>query len=120
MSDTLTDHLATSVKTHTPFVMKYIPYGALSEVHAYTTCRHSILFNSRSRCCPTFLDVRSRISRSLGADVLQRNGGKRLTLFGDVCLGAESECIQHGMGVLDGRLYCIWGIDRSLVDEHGH
>jgi hypothetical protein len=106
MSDMLTDRLATSVKTHTPFVMKYIPYGALSEVHAYATCQHSILFNSRSRCCHIFLDVRSRISRSLGTDVLQRNGGKRLMLFGNVCLGAERERFQRGMDVLDGRPYC--------------
>jgi hypothetical protein len=44
MSDTLTDRLATSVKSRAPFVMKYIPYGALSEVHAYATLspHHSI------------------------------------------------------------------------------
>lgn len=42
MSDTLTDRIAASVKTGAPFVMKYIPYGALSEVHAYATCRGSI------------------------------------------------------------------------------
>ena len=32
MGDTLTDRIATSVKTREPFVIKYIPYGALSEV----------------------------------------------------------------------------------------
>lgn len=42
MSDALTDRIATSVKTRAPFVIKYIPYGALSEVHAYATCRRSI------------------------------------------------------------------------------
>jgi hypothetical protein len=42
MSDMLTDRIATSVTTRAPFVMKYIPYGALSEVHAYATCRRPI------------------------------------------------------------------------------
>ena len=44
MSDTLTDRLASSVKSRTPFVMKYVPYGALSEVHAIATlsAHHSI------------------------------------------------------------------------------
>lgn len=35
MSDALTDRLAAAVKTRAPFVIKYIPYGPLSEVHAY-------------------------------------------------------------------------------------
>ncbi|KAF8480788.1 FAD-linked oxidoreductase [Russula ochroleuca] len=39
MSDTLTDRLATSVKSRAPFVMKYIPYGALSEVMPYLSRR---------------------------------------------------------------------------------
>jgi len=38
MSDALTDRLATSVRTRAPFVMKYVPYGALSEVHASAAC----------------------------------------------------------------------------------
>jgi len=42
MSDTLTDRLATSVKSRAPFVMKYIPYGTLSEVHAYAACQRSV------------------------------------------------------------------------------
>lgn len=49
--------------------------------------------------------------------MLRRNGSKRLTLFGNVCLGAENEPIQRGIDVLDGRLYCIQGVDRSLVNE---
>lgn len=36
MSDTLTDHLAKSVKARAPFVFKYVPYGALSEVHFFS------------------------------------------------------------------------------------
>jgi len=39
MSDTLTDRLATSVRTRAPFVIKYIPYGALSEVMPYLSRR---------------------------------------------------------------------------------
>jgi proline dehydrogenase len=54
MSDTLTDRLATSVKTRAPFVMKYVPYGALSEVkHARATCPQAIdLFLTLSRISP--------------------------------------------------------------------
>ena len=44
MGDSLTDRLATSVKTRAPFVIKYVPYGALSEVR--TCLRH--LFSPRS------------------------------------------------------------------------
>ncbi|KAH9075671.1 FAD-linked oxidoreductase [Lactarius deliciosus] len=39
MSDTLTDHLAASVRTRAPFVIKYVPYGALSEVMPYLSRR---------------------------------------------------------------------------------
>ncbi|KAH9982077.1 FAD-linked oxidoreductase-like protein [Lactifluus volemus] len=39
MSDTLTDHLAKSVKARAPFVFKYVPYGALSEVMPYLSRR---------------------------------------------------------------------------------
>ncbi|KAH9964627.1 FAD-linked oxidoreductase-like protein [Russula dissimulans] len=39
MSDALTDRLATSVRTRAPFVMKYVPYGALSEVMPYLSRR---------------------------------------------------------------------------------
>ncbi|KAF8272420.1 FAD-linked oxidoreductase-like protein [Lactarius quietus] len=39
MSDTLTDRLAASVRTRAPFVIKYIPYGALSEVMPYLSRR---------------------------------------------------------------------------------
>jgi len=39
MSDTLTDRIAASVKTRAPFVLKYIPYGALSEVMPYLSRR---------------------------------------------------------------------------------
>jgi len=44
MGDSLTDRLATSVKTRAPFVIKYVPYGALSEVR--TCLRH--LLSQRS------------------------------------------------------------------------
>ncbi|KAH9060726.1 FAD-linked oxidoreductase [Lactarius vividus] len=39
MSDTLTDRLAASVRTRAPFVIKYVPYGALSEVMPYLSRR---------------------------------------------------------------------------------
>jgi len=39
MSDALTDRLATSVKSRAPFVIKYIPYGTLSEVVPYLSRR---------------------------------------------------------------------------------
>ncbi|KAH9043880.1 FAD-linked oxidoreductase [Lactarius pseudohatsudake] len=39
MSDTLTDRLAASVRTRAPFVIKYVPYGALSEVMSYLSRR---------------------------------------------------------------------------------
>jgi len=39
MSDTLTDRLACSVEARAPFVLKYIPYGALSEVMPYLSRR---------------------------------------------------------------------------------
>lgn len=39
MSDTLTDRLAASVVTRAPFVIKYVPYGALSEVMPYLSRR---------------------------------------------------------------------------------
>ncbi|KAH8988213.1 FAD-linked oxidoreductase [Lactarius akahatsu] len=39
MSDTLTDSLAASVRTRAPFVIKYVPYGALSEVMPYLSRR---------------------------------------------------------------------------------
>jgi proline dehydrogenase len=32
MGDALTDRIAASVRTRFPFVIKYVPYGALSEV----------------------------------------------------------------------------------------
>lgn len=43
MSDTLTDRLAASVRTRAPFVIKYVPYGALSEVFFPTARRCQVL-----------------------------------------------------------------------------
>ncbi|KAI9445587.1 FAD-linked oxidoreductase [Lactarius indigo] len=39
LRDTLTDRLAASVRTRAPFVIKYVPYGALSEVMPYLSRR---------------------------------------------------------------------------------
>ncbi|KAI0271717.1 FAD-linked oxidoreductase-like protein [Gloeopeniophorella convolvens] len=39
MSDSLTDHLAASTRTRAPFVIKYVPYGALSDVMPYLSRR---------------------------------------------------------------------------------
>jgi len=39
MSDALTDHIVHSTNTETPFVLKYVPYGALADVMPYLSRR---------------------------------------------------------------------------------
>ncbi|KAH9048797.1 FAD-linked oxidoreductase [Lactarius hengduanensis] len=46
MSDTLTDRLAASVRTRAPFVIKYVPYGALSEVYPPIARQCQVLLTS--------------------------------------------------------------------------
>lgn len=105
MSDTLTDHLATSVKSRAPFVIKYMPYGTLSEVLAcchHLSCWRFISLSCNADCCrrlcPTSPDARRRINLCLGTATPQRSGSERLTPSGDTFLGSEKDSLaQRGL-----------------------
>ena len=45
MTAVLTDYLADRVRASSPFVIKYIPYGRLSEVRAELHTRNFVLWN---------------------------------------------------------------------------
>lgn len=53
MTDALSDHIVERTRCNTPFLLKYIPYGALSEVRGCYTGDFTESYYCSDRSCPT-------------------------------------------------------------------
>lgn len=87
MTDALTNYIVDRTSSSSPFVLKYVPYGALAEVRLSTQCRLDVVLIVLSlRLCRISVDVQSRTNqfsvleqpRKRGSAQLQRSRSESL------------------------------------------
>lgn len=88
MADSLTGYIVQRTRSTAPCVVKYMPYGALTEVSSGDACpindhplevSYASIFSRLHRSCPTFVDALSRINQFLEMEG-PRVRGKKLPL----------------------------------------